>query len=72
MQYRCAKHGHGVRSEPCCSDTQPSILQMTKAGSDNQPHQNLDLAETSFVAHSFMRNSGGSGSESVGEWRPTT
>lgn len=35
-------------------------------------HQNLDLAETSFVAHSFMRNSGGSGSDSVGLWRPTT
>ena len=35
-------------------------------------HQNLDLALTSLVAHSFMRNRVGSGTASVGRWRPTT
>lgn len=38
----------------------------------NVAHQNLDFAETSLVAHSFMRYRGGSGSASVGVWRPTT
>ena len=53
------------------------VFQIHHSRESNRPHarrthQNFDFALTSSSAHSFMRNTSGSGFPSVGTWRPTT